>query len=206
MCKYVIFTHIFILLVCCVLLDDCLYQNPNKEIPTICRQYRNMTATGRHLPHEHCDTDECVSEERLKMLYLTFNHTLINMLTLTALIYYNAFVKLNHIQVCVISVSTKYRCSQVISFAACPFDLSHIFDMYIALFLLSACPPGTFGVMWYCFWILVSYESPAAHPTITDEERKYIEESIGESAQHTVTVIVHSCFQYDSDAVEKHVS
>uniref|UniRef100_A0A672H8P8 Solute carrier family 17 member 7 n=1 Tax=Salarias fasciatus TaxID=181472 RepID=A0A672H8P8_SALFA len=46
---------------------------------------------------------------------------------------------------------------------------------------------GTFGVMWYCFWILVSYESPAAHPTITDEERKYIEESIGESAQHTVT-------------------
>lgn len=42
--------------------------------------------------------------------------------------------------------------------------------------------------MWYCFWILVSYESPAAHPTITEEERKYIEESIGESAQFTVTV------------------
>lgn len=33
------------------------------------------------------------------------------------------------------------------------------------------------------FWILVSYESPAEHPTITDEERRYIEESIGESAQ-----------------------
>uniref|UniRef100_A0A8C7YJK5 Vesicular glutamate transporter 1 n=1 Tax=Oryzias sinensis TaxID=183150 RepID=A0A8C7YJK5_9TELE len=46
---------------------------------------------------------------------------------------------------------------------------------------------GSFGVMWYCFWILVSYESPAAHPTITEEERKYIEESIGETAQHTVT-------------------
>uniref|UniRef100_A0AAX7SN95 Vesicular glutamate transporter 1 n=1 Tax=Astatotilapia calliptera TaxID=8154 RepID=A0AAX7SN95_ASTCA len=46
---------------------------------------------------------------------------------------------------------------------------------------------GSFGVMWYCFWILVSYESPAAHPTITEEERKYIEESIGESAQFTVT-------------------
>lgn len=49
-------------------------------------------------------------------------------------------------------------------------------------------PPGTFGIMWYCFWLLVSYESPAAHPTITEEERKYIEESIGESAQHSVTV------------------
>ena len=29
----------------------------------------------------------------------------------------------------------------------------------------------------------MSYESPAEHPTITDEERTYIEESIGESAQ-----------------------
>ena len=38
-------------------------------------------------------------------------------------------------------------------------------------------------MVWYLFWILVSYESPAEHPTITDEERTYIEESIGESAQ-----------------------
>lgn len=28
----------------------------------------------------------------------------------------------------------------------------------------------------------MSYESPAEHPSITDEERCYIEESIGESA------------------------
>ncbi|XP_053544878.1 vesicular glutamate transporter 2 [Bombina bombina] len=41
---------------------------------------------------------------------------------------------------------------------------------------------GCFGLVWYMFWILVSYESPATHPTITDEERTYIEESIGESA------------------------
>uniref|UniRef100_A0A8C1QHV6 Solute carrier family 17 member 6a n=1 Tax=Cyprinus carpio TaxID=7962 RepID=A0A8C1QHV6_CYPCA len=41
---------------------------------------------------------------------------------------------------------------------------------------------GSFGIVWYMFWILVSYESPADHPTITDEERTYIEESIGESA------------------------
>ncbi|KAL4593105.1 vesicular glutamate transporter 2, partial [Arapaima gigas] len=33
------------------------------------------------------------------------------------------------------------------------------------------------------FWILVSYESPAVHPSISDEERSYIEESIGESAK-----------------------
>lgn len=41
---------------------------------------------------------------------------------------------------------------------------------------------GSFGIVWYFFWILVSYESPAKHPTITEEERTYIEESIGESA------------------------
>ncbi|KAK1159734.1 vesicular glutamate transporter 2 [Acipenser oxyrinchus oxyrinchus] len=41
---------------------------------------------------------------------------------------------------------------------------------------------GCFGILWYMFWVLVSYESPAVHPTITAEERTYIEESIGESA------------------------
>uniref|UniRef100_A0A8C5GQ10 Vesicular glutamate transporter 2.1 n=1 Tax=Gouania willdenowi TaxID=441366 RepID=A0A8C5GQ10_GOUWI len=30
---------------------------------------------------------------------------------------------------------------------------------------------GCFGLFWYIFWILVSYESPAEHPTITDEEQ-----------------------------------
>uniref|UniRef100_A0A8C2D001 Vesicular glutamate transporter 1 n=1 Tax=Cyprinus carpio TaxID=7962 RepID=A0A8C2D001_CYPCA len=40
---------------------------------------------------------------------------------------------------------------------------------------------GTVGIFWYLFWILVSYESPAAHPTISPEERKYIEDAIGES-------------------------
>nr|XP_006116738.2 vesicular glutamate transporter 1 [Pelodiscus sinensis] len=41
---------------------------------------------------------------------------------------------------------------------------------------------GSFGIFWYMFWLMVSYESPAKHPTITEEERRYIEESIGESA------------------------
>ncbi|XP_065715752.1 vesicular glutamate transporter 1 [Patagioenas fasciata] len=41
---------------------------------------------------------------------------------------------------------------------------------------------GSFGVFWFLFWVLVSYESPALHPTISAAERKYIEESIGESS------------------------
>lgn len=39
-----------------------------------------------------------------------------------------------------------------------------------------------FGIVWYVFWLLHAYESPAAHPTITSEERVYIETSIGEGA------------------------
>ncbi|NWY68456.1 VGLU3 protein, partial [Erithacus rubecula] len=41
---------------------------------------------------------------------------------------------------------------------------------------------GMFGIVWYVFWLLHAYESPAAHPTITSEERIYIETSIGEGA------------------------
>nr|AIT55234.1 vesicular glutamate transporter 3 [Taeniopygia guttata] len=41
---------------------------------------------------------------------------------------------------------------------------------------------GSFGIVWYMFWLLHAYESPAAHPTITNEERIYIETSIGEGA------------------------
>uniref|UniRef100_A0A8C7L2X1 Vesicular glutamate transporter 1 n=1 Tax=Oncorhynchus kisutch TaxID=8019 RepID=A0A8C7L2X1_ONCKI len=48
--------------------------------------------------------------------------------------------------------------------------------------------PGSFGIFWYLFWILVSYESPAAHPTITEEEQKYIEEAIGMSAANATPV------------------
>ncbi|XP_076841082.1 vesicular glutamate transporter 3 [Brachyhypopomus gauderio] len=39
---------------------------------------------------------------------------------------------------------------------------------------------GVFGMLWYSFWLLLTYESPAVHPTISDEERIYIETTIGE--------------------------
>uniref|UniRef100_UPI00398E5B97 vesicular glutamate transporter 3 n=1 Tax=Pristiophorus japonicus TaxID=55135 RepID=UPI00398E5B97 len=41
---------------------------------------------------------------------------------------------------------------------------------------------GMFGMIWYIFWLLFAYESPAKHPTITKEEKTYIESSIGEGA------------------------
>ncbi|XP_072291050.1 vesicular glutamate transporter 3 [Eucyclogobius newberryi] len=40
---------------------------------------------------------------------------------------------------------------------------------------------GVFGLMWYIMWLLLAYGSPEAHPTISVEERLYIEAAIGES-------------------------
>lgn len=39
---------------------------------------------------------------------------------------------------------------------------------------------GVFGIVWYVSWLLLAYGSPAEHPTITEEERTYIETAIGE--------------------------
>lgn len=41
---------------------------------------------------------------------------------------------------------------------------------------------GVFGIIWYIFWLLLAYQSPAEHPTISEEEKIYIETSIGEGA------------------------
>ncbi|KAM9352428.1 vesicular glutamate transporter 3 [Symphorus nematophorus] len=40
---------------------------------------------------------------------------------------------------------------------------------------------GVFGIVWYVLWLLLAYGSPAEHPTITEEERTYIETTIGET-------------------------
>ncbi|KAG7455896.1 hypothetical protein MATL_G00245920 [Megalops atlanticus] len=39
---------------------------------------------------------------------------------------------------------------------------------------------GVFGIIWYSFWLMLAYESPAIHPTISEEEKIYIETTIGE--------------------------
>ncbi|CAJ0924406.1 unnamed protein product [Ranitomeya imitator] len=46
---------------------------------------------------------------------------------------------------------------------------------------------GMFGMIWYVFWLLHATESPAAHPSITAEERSYIETSIGEGCSLVTT-------------------
>ncbi|RWS24052.1 vesicular glutamate transporter 1-like protein, partial [Leptotrombidium deliense] len=46
---------------------------------------------------------------------------------------------------------------------------------------------GVCGVFWYGFWMWLTFEKPAKHPTITQEELIYIEESIGNVAQTSPT-------------------
>ncbi|XP_015911653.1 vesicular glutamate transporter 1 isoform X2 [Parasteatoda tepidariorum] len=38
---------------------------------------------------------------------------------------------------------------------------------------------GAFGIIWYVFWMWLSFERPSTHPTITQAELIYIENSIG---------------------------
>lgn len=69
-----------------------------------------------------------------------------------------------------------------------------LYCTHVCVFCFLPLPlPGSFGIFWYLFWILVSYESPAAHPTITPEERKYIEDAIGESASFLNPLHVWFC-------------
>ena len=40
---------------------------------------------------------------------------------------------------------------------------------------------GTCGIIWYCAWLWLAFESPAKHPTISPREQYYIEQSIGKA-------------------------
>lgn len=40
---------------------------------------------------------------------------------------------------------------------------------------------GVMGMVWYCFWLWLSFEKPRCHPAISMKELKYIEKSLGSS-------------------------
>ncbi|XP_011499528.1 PREDICTED: vesicular glutamate transporter 1 [Ceratosolen solmsi marchali] len=39
---------------------------------------------------------------------------------------------------------------------------------------------GIFGIIWYCFWLWLSFEKPSKHPCISARELRYIEDSLGQ--------------------------
>ena len=48
--------------------------------------------------------------------------------------------------------------------------------------------PGFAGIIWYVAWLWLSFDKPCKHPTISQEELIYIEESIGNVADNVITV------------------
>lgn len=42
---------------------------------------------------------------------------------------------------------------------------------------------GVMGLVWYCFWLWLSFEKPRYHPAISIQELKYIEKSLGDSVK-----------------------
>jgi len=42
---------------------------------------------------------------------------------------------------------------------------------------------GGLGLLWYICWILLVYDTPAKHPTISIRERTYIENCLGKTIQ-----------------------
>lgn len=43
---------------------------------------------------------------------------------------------------------------------------------------------GVVGLVWSITWFFLVFDSPAQHPRISEEERRYIESSIGGATSH----------------------
>ena len=56
-------------------------------------------------------------------------------------------------------------------------------EFYIDASINQDCTPvgvGGVGILWSVYWWYISYERPDTHPTISEEERQYIEESLSQ--------------------------
>ena len=47
---------------------------------------------------------------------------------------------------------------------------------------------GLAGVIWYAFWLWLSFEKPSKHPSISPREQFYIEKSLGDSKAKAPTI------------------
>lgn len=47
---------------------------------------------------------------------------------------------------------------------------------------------GVAGIIWYMFWLWLSFEKPAKHPSISPREQLYIEKSIGDNKSPAPTI------------------
>lgn len=47
---------------------------------------------------------------------------------------------------------------------------------------------GFIGLLWYGFWTCLIHATPSKHPTISEKERNFIEDSLGNSIDKNVLV------------------
>ena len=59
--------------------------------------------------------------------------------------------------------------------------------MSICIFVFNS---GMFGILWYVAWFVLAFDSPSVHPTITEEERAYIELSAVNTEEVTLHEII----------------
>jgi ACS family sodium-dependent inorganic phosphate cotransporter-like MFS transporter 6/7/8 len=62
--------------------------------------------------------------------------------------------------------------------------LAQGFDWWAPFYFYGIC-----GVIWYCFWLWLSFEKPAKHPSISPREQLYIEKSLGDSKAKQPTIM-----------------
>lgn len=48
---------------------------------------------------------------------------------------------------------------------------------------------GIFGIVWCVFWVIFSADRPATHTSISLEERRYIEQSLGQAEEENIQVV-----------------
>lgn len=58
---------------------------------------------------------------------------------------------------------------------------------------------GFIGLIWCGCWTYLIYDSPSTHPTITEKERKYIEDSLGNSIVKCIGVSKQYYFKISRD-------
>merc|ERR1712038_1579243 len=51
---------------------------------------------------------------------------------------------------------------------------------------------GCAGLVWFCFWLWLAFESPAKHPSISPREQYYIEQSIGSAKTDSLPTIFNT--------------
>lgn len=51
---------------------------------------------------------------------------------------------------------------------------------------------GFVGIVWYVIWCLLCYNDPSSHPFITDAERDYLAQTLGQTERSKV--VNHICY------------